>query len=152
MLGYEREHRGKAAGVRTQCWSHRGCTLCSRASQAGVADTDLTRVHQGLIAGIGSWVAGTIIKGNHEEDVRGLTTAAEYGLRRPSVWQQEWEREITAILSALLTPHCVDSDAGVFEMVQDGLTLSRAKSQRRNPIQNRKPQKFSLLYAPQWIS
>ncbi len=104
MLGYEREHRGKAAGVRTHMLVAIGAALFVLVpQQAGVSDTDLTRVLQGLIAGIGFLGAGTIIKGNHEEDVRGLTTAAGIWTTAAVGMAAGMGREVTAVLSALLT-------------------------------------------------
>lgn len=104
MLGYEREHRGKAAGMRTHMLVAIGAALFVLVpQQAGVADADLTRVLQGLIAGVGFLGAGTIIKGNHEEDVRGLTTAAGIWATAAVGMAAGMGREVTAVLSALLT-------------------------------------------------
>lgn len=104
MLGYEREHRGKAAGMRTHMLVAIGAALFILVpQQAGVAENDLTRVLQGLIAGIGFLGAGTIIKGDHEEEVRGLTTAAGIWTTAAVGMAAGMGREITAILSALLT-------------------------------------------------
>ena len=104
MLGYEREHRGKAAGVRTHMLVAIGSALFILVpQQAGVAENDLTRVLQGLIAGIGFLGAGTIIKGNHEQEVHGLTTAAGIWTTAAVGMAAGMGREITAILSALLT-------------------------------------------------
>src|SRR5215207_7268951 len=77
VLGYEREHRGKAAGVRTHMLVALGAALYVLVPHlAGVPDADLTRVLQGLVTGIGFLGAGTIIKRDAENAVKGLTTAA----------------------------------------------------------------------------
>ena len=77
LLGYEREHAGKAAGVRTHMLVAMGAALLVlTAEQAGVQPADNSRVLQGIIAGIGFLGAGTILKGDAESQVRGLTTAA----------------------------------------------------------------------------
>jgi putative Mg2+ transporter-C (MgtC) family protein len=77
LLGLEREHRGKAAGLRTHMLVALGTAffvLVSR--QAGLPDNSVSRVIQGIAAGIGFIGAGTILKQNEEGRIRGLTTAA----------------------------------------------------------------------------
>ena len=77
LLGIEREQKGKAAGVRTHMLVAMGAALFVLLSQqAGMQPSDLSRVIQGVIAGIGFLGAGTILKGDDEDKVRGLTTAA----------------------------------------------------------------------------
>ncbi len=77
VLGYERERHGKAAGVRTHMLVAMGSALFVLVpQQAGLAGSDLARVIQGLVAGIGFLGAGAIVKGRVEENVQGLTTAA----------------------------------------------------------------------------
>ena len=50
--------------------------LLVSASDAGLADTDLSRIVQGIITGIGFLGGGAILKLTHEQEIRGLTTAA----------------------------------------------------------------------------
>ncbi|MCF6782373.1 MgtC/SapB family protein [Stutzerimonas stutzeri] len=77
VLGYEREHKGKAAGLRTHMLVAVGAALFVLVPlQAGMPLEDASRVIQGIIAGIGFLGAGTILKGNSAQDVKGLTTAA----------------------------------------------------------------------------
>src|SRR5262245_45291761 len=72
-LGYERERHGKAAGMRTHMLVALGAALFVLVpQQTGVTAGDMTRILQGLIAGIGFLGAGTILKGEHEGEVRGL--------------------------------------------------------------------------------
>ena len=77
ILGWERESQGKSAGVRTHM------LVCSSAAvvvvvslQSGMTAEALSRVLQGLLAGIGFLCAGVILKLEREERVQGLTTAA----------------------------------------------------------------------------
>jgi putative Mg2+ transporter-C (MgtC) family protein len=57
MLGIEREQKGKAAGVRTHMLVAMGAALfVLLAQQEGMPSSDLSRVIQGIIAGIGFWV------------------------------------------------------------------------------------------------
>ena len=77
VLGYEREHRGKAAGVRTHMLVSMGSALFVLVPQlGGMQLADMSRVIQGIVAGIGFLGAGAIIKNHSEENVQGLTTAA----------------------------------------------------------------------------
>jgi putative Mg2+ transporter-C (MgtC) family protein len=103
ILGYERERQGKAAGVRTHMLVALGAALFVLVpQQAGVSGADLTRVIQGVVAGIGFLGAGSIIKGNDEDNVKGLTTAAGIWLTAAIGIACGIGREATAVLSALL--------------------------------------------------
>jgi putative Mg2+ transporter-C (MgtC) family protein len=77
MLGYERESRGKAAGLRTHMLVAVGASLLVMAPLGhGASDAAIARVIQGVIAGIGFLGAGAIVKGHVEDEIAGLTTAA----------------------------------------------------------------------------
>lgn len=77
LLGYEREAKGKAAGVRTHMLVCLGASVFVMLLELEGAGHDaMSRVIQGVVAGIGFLCAGTILKGEHISDVRGLTTAA----------------------------------------------------------------------------
>ena len=103
ILGYERERQGKAAGVRTHMLVALGAALFVLVpQQAGVSGADMTRVIQGVVAGIGFLGAGAIIKGSAEESVKGLTTAAGIWLTAAIGIACGLGREATAVLSALL--------------------------------------------------
>jgi len=103
VLGYERERQGKAAGVRTHMLVALGAALFVLVpQQAGVSDADMTRVIQGVVAGIGFLGAGSIIKGNDEDTVKGLTTAAGIWLTAAIGIACGLGREATAVLSAAL--------------------------------------------------
>ncbi len=105
VLGYEREQKGKAAGLRTHMLVSLGAALFVLIpQQAGVTIADLSRVLQGIVAGIGFLGAGTILKGNGgEESVKGLTTAAGIWLTAAIGVAAGMGRETTAVLSTLLT-------------------------------------------------
>ena len=103
LLGWERECKGKAAGVRTHMLVSMGAALfVLLASQGGMQDAELSRVLQGLIAGIGFLGAGTILKAESEEKVYGLTTAANIWLTAAIGVAAGLGRESTAVLSTLL--------------------------------------------------
>ena len=103
LLGIEREHKGKAAGVRTHMLVAMGSALFVLVSQqAGILDGDMSRVIQGLVAGIGFLGAGTILKGRDEEKVQGLTTAAGIWMTAAIGMAAGLGLEVTAVLSTLL--------------------------------------------------
>ena len=103
VLGYEREHQGKAAGIRTHMLVAIGAALFVLVpQQAGMEIADQSRVIQGIVTGIGFLGAGAIIKHRSEEDVKGLTTAAGVWLTGAIGIACGLGRESTAILSTLL--------------------------------------------------
>lgn len=76
-LGWERELSGKAAGLRTHMLVALGVALILvSAQQSGMPQADLSRVVQGVFAGIGFVGAAAIIKPRDDDHVRGVTTAA----------------------------------------------------------------------------
>jgi len=103
LLGWEREHAGKAAGVRTHMLVAMGAALFVLvAQQAGISAADNSRVLQGVIAGVGFLCAGTILKGDAENQVKGLTTAAGIWLTAAIGVSAGLGREVTAVLSTVL--------------------------------------------------
>jgi putative Mg2+ transporter-C (MgtC) family protein len=103
VLGYEREHKGKAAGVRTHMLVAMGSALFVLVpQQAGMNFADLSRVIQGIVTGIGFLGAGAIIKNRSEDDVQGLTTAAGVWMTAAIGAACGLGRESTAMLSTLL--------------------------------------------------
>ncbi|AVS90545.1 methyltransferase [Paracidovorax avenae] len=103
LLGWEREHRGKAAGVRTHMLVSMGAALFVLvAEQEGIAPADNSRVLQGIIAGVGFLGAGTILKSDGAHQIRGLTTAAGIWLTAAIGVAAGLGREATALLSTLL--------------------------------------------------
>ena len=77
LLGFEREREGKSAGLRTHMLVALGSALFTVTSlEAGMSISDLSRVFQGIAAGIGFIGAGTILKRKDEDQIKGLTTAA----------------------------------------------------------------------------
>jgi putative Mg2+ transporter-C (MgtC) family protein len=77
LLGYDRERQDSAAGLRTHMLVALGAALMViGAQQSGMDNADMSRVLQGIVAGIGFLGAGAIIKLNEKERIKGLTTAA----------------------------------------------------------------------------
>jgi putative Mg2+ transporter-C (MgtC) family protein len=103
VLGYEREHRGKAAGVRTHMLVSMGSALFVLVPQlGGMQLADMSRVIQGIVAGIGFLGAGAIIKNHSEENVQGLTTAASVWMTAAIGIACGLGRESTAVIGTLL--------------------------------------------------
>lgn len=75
VVGMEREHHDKPAGIRTISMVCVGACFLVFVSTVALSSADaMSRIVQGIITGIGFLGAGTIIK--HEFNVEGLTTAA----------------------------------------------------------------------------
>ena len=103
LLGYEREQQGKSAGVRTHMLVAMGAALFVLIpQQAGASSEDLSRVLQGLIAGVGFLGAGAIITGTKSVATRGLTTAAGIWVTAAVGMAAGMGRESTAVLSTLI--------------------------------------------------
>jgi putative Mg2+ transporter-C (MgtC) family protein len=103
ILGYERESVGAAAGLRTHMLVSVGSALFVLVPlQAGMPLEDLSRVVQGVTAGIGFLGAGAIIKMRHESEIRGLTTAASIWLTSAVGVAAGMGLEATAFLSTVL--------------------------------------------------
>ena len=77
LLGFEREMSGKSAGIRTHMLLALGSAVLVIVPQhLGMGEEALSRVVQGLLAGVGLLCAGSILKHTGEEQIYGLTTAA----------------------------------------------------------------------------
>lgn len=115
LLGYERERKGKAAGVKTHMLVALGSALFVLIpKEAGVSDAEISRIIQGVVAGIGFLGAGAIIKSNNnnEEHITGLTTAAGIWLTAAIGVTVGMGRETSAVLCTIfalaifyLVPH-----------------------------------------------
>lgn len=104
LLGWERKAKGKSAGLRTHMLVALGAALFVMIPQlAGGEDAELSRIIQGVVAGIGFLCAGTIIKGRDDEHVQGLTTAAGIWMTAAIGVAVGLGREGSAVLAAVLT-------------------------------------------------
>lgn len=75
IIGAERESRGKAAGISTNCFVIGGSMIFTYLS-AAVDPTSTSRIAAQLVSGIGFLGAGIILKGEIENKITNLTTAA----------------------------------------------------------------------------
>jgi putative Mg2+ transporter-C (MgtC) family protein len=81
VLGIERQYEHKSAGMRTHMLVALGSALFMAAPMlGGVGAEHMTRVIQGIATGIGFVGGGTILKLTDQNEVRGLTTAANIWL------------------------------------------------------------------------
>jgi putative Mg2+ transporter-C (MgtC) family protein len=102
LLGYERESIGASAGQRTHMLVALGSALFILIPlQAGMRIEDLSRVLQGVTAGIGFLGAGAILKLRERAAVQGLTTAASVWLTAAIGVAAGMGRETTAVVSAV---------------------------------------------------
>lgn len=100
LLGFNREHHGKSAGLRTHVLVAMGACVYTMTPQMAGADPDaMTRAVQGLVVGIGFLGAGAIIKGDRPGEVNGLTTAAGIWTTAAIGMTAGYGREVTAILT-----------------------------------------------------
>jgi putative Mg2+ transporter-C (MgtC) family protein len=77
IIGFQREQYGKAAGLRTHILVTMGSALFVIAAiESGMSSEGVSRVIQGLTAGIGFIGAGAILKLSQHREIQGLTTAA----------------------------------------------------------------------------
>jgi putative Mg2+ transporter-C (MgtC) family protein len=74
VVGYEREHEGKPAGMRTHGMVALGAALFTVVSIYGFGTGDPARLSAQVVTGIGFLGAGAIL--HHRDSIRGLTTAA----------------------------------------------------------------------------
>lgn len=103
LLGFERQQQHKTAGMRTHMLVCIGAALFVMIpEQAGASIGDISRVLQGLVAGIGFLGAGAIIQGASKMETKGLTTAAGIWVTAAVGIAAGMGRESTAILSTLV--------------------------------------------------
>jgi putative Mg2+ transporter-C (MgtC) family protein len=77
IVGIEREHAGKPAGLRTHMIVSLGTAVVVLAcTEVNMGLDGLSRVIQGIVTGIGFVGAGSILKLSEQREIRGLTTAA----------------------------------------------------------------------------
>ena len=77
IIGFQRAHMGKAAGMRTHMLVALGAAIVVLAPQlAGMTTADVSRVIQGTVTGIGFIGGGVILKMSEQHQIIGITTAA----------------------------------------------------------------------------
>jgi len=103
LVGRQRERMRKAAGMRTHMLVAMGAALFVLVpEQSGMSLADMSRVMQGVIAGIGFLGAGAILKNQTEVTIVGLTTAAGVWMTAAIGVACGLGRESTAAISTVL--------------------------------------------------
>jgi putative Mg2+ transporter-C (MgtC) family protein len=103
VIGLERELAHKTAGLRTHMMVAMASALFVLAPlQSGFEPEAMSRVVQGIVAGIGFLCAGAILKSAQDEQVRGLTTSAGLFMAAAIGVAAGLGREGLAVLSAIL--------------------------------------------------
>lgn len=107
VVGWERQRHKRAAGLRTHILVAVGCatfTLLGLEMAKGDAGSDASsRIVQGVATGIGFLGAGTILKLDNEQRIKGLTTAAGVWTTAALGVAAGAGRLILALVLALLT-------------------------------------------------
>lgn len=111
FIGFEREKDLQPAGLRTHMIVAFASSLAVSIAIVSFSSDSVSRVVQGIIAGIGFLGAGTII--SHGEGVKGLTTAATVwavaGIGIVVGFGLFWEATVaTAVLFAILQLNFLD--------------------------------------------
>jgi putative Mg2+ transporter-C (MgtC) family protein len=76
-IGYEREVKGKAAGLRTHMLVCVGTAIIIIVARLdGIPLPEMSKVIEGTVAGIGFLGGGVILKLSQEREIKGVTTAA----------------------------------------------------------------------------
>ncbi|MCQ9616479.1 MgtC/SapB family protein [Paenalcaligenes niemegkensis] len=102
-IGYERERRGKDAGLRTHMLVALGAAIFVLVPVTSGMDTaDVSRVMQGIISGVGFLGAGAILKQEKGQHIKGLTTAASIWVAAAVGISAGYGREATAVASTLV--------------------------------------------------
>ena len=139
LLGYEREKAGKAAGLRTHMLVAIGAALYVLIpQQAGVAAADMTRVLQGLVAGVGFLGAGAILKNADEGQVEGLTTAASIWLTAAIGIAAGMGREASAVLSRVLALFILSALPRIVSLLDSRSTRAGSPPNPTRPAERRK--------------
>ena len=103
-VGWEREKSGAVAGLRTHMLVALGVALMIiAAQQSGVSTADLSRVLQGIFAGVGFVGAAAIIRPRDDDHVRGVTTAASIWATAAIAAAAGLGRVATGIMAMLCT-------------------------------------------------
>lgn len=103
LIGYERERKASSAGVRTHMLVAVGAALfVIGLLQSGMDISDMSRVLQGIVQGVGFLGAGAIILRAGQLKISGLTTAANIWVTAGIGVVVGLGLEATAVLSTVI--------------------------------------------------
>lgn len=135
-LGLEREWKGHWAGLRTHMMVAIGCAIfvIAGVNLAGEQSEAVTRVIQGIASGIGFLGAGTILKLDHKQEIKGLTTASSIWLSAAlgsAAGLGEFALAVAAAIVSLFVLGVLGPVEKVFERRQAQHRKERDKADRR---------------------
>jgi putative Mg2+ transporter-C (MgtC) family protein len=103
LIGWNRERKGKPAGLRTHVLVALGSAgVVAATQQGGMTPEGMARVIQGVLAGIGFIGAGCILKFEKAGEIHGLTTAATVWLTAAVGCAAGLGRDVSALMIALV--------------------------------------------------
>lgn len=117
-IGFQRERDGHEAGTRTHALVVMGSAILVLVpQQMGLGADAVSRIVQGLLAGIGFLGAGAILKRPSKEYVAGMTTAAGIWMTAAIGVAVGLGRGATAILWTVLTIVVLEAEAPLRRLV-----------------------------------
>ena len=103
IIGWEREAKGRAAGLRTHMLVSVGAALFVLAPLlSDIEGEAVTRVMQGIVSGIGFLGAGAILRRDRGGRVEGLTTAAGIWMTAAIGMAAGMGQEMVALITTLV--------------------------------------------------
>ncbi len=103
-IGLQREVTHHSAGLRTHILVALGSAILVIAgAQSGMSSSDLSRIIQGVVTGIGFLGGGAILKLSTEHQIRGLTTAAGIWMTAAASIAAALGRVITAAIALVFS-------------------------------------------------
>jgi putative Mg2+ transporter-C (MgtC) family protein len=131
LIGWERERGDKTAGLRTHILVGLGAAIVVLApAMSGAGHDSLSRVVQGIVAGVGFLGAGAILKHDNLGQVRGLTTAA-------SIWAAA---AIGITVGMGLHATAIAAAVMVMAVLRGLMPVERYINARRRSLRQRRPQ------------
>jgi putative Mg2+ transporter-C (MgtC) family protein len=103
-IGLQRELTHHSAGLRTHILVALGSALLVIAgAESGMSSSDLSRIIQGIVTGIGFLGGGAILKLTDSREIRGLTTAAGIWMTAAASIAAGLGRIVTALIALVLS-------------------------------------------------
>jgi putative Mg2+ transporter-C (MgtC) family protein len=135
-IGFEREWKGHWAGLRTHMMVAIGCAIFVIAGldAAGEQTEAVTRVIQGIASGIGFLGAGTILKLDKKQEIKGLTTASSIWLAAAlgtTAGMGEYALAVAAAIISLFVLGGLGPIEKFFEQRQEAHRRARDKADRQ---------------------
>jgi putative Mg2+ transporter-C (MgtC) family protein len=144
LIGLEREWKGHWAGLRTHTLVSIGCAIFVIGGM-GIVGSDnesITRVIQGIASGIGFLGAGTILKLDDKQEIKGLTTASSIWLAS-ALGTAAGSGEFALAIASAIVSVCV---LGLLPPVETW--LDRRLKQQKNESQKAEEKEYNRTREP----